>query len=205
MYAKWLSADIPVSGIDVGYDLVVGDWVAPFGKGKTSDMLFHSEGEVQGDRDYHGTLKVTFPGQGNGLISFEAPQPQSSPLRLPYEAPTDAYQSSWAWRSVRRYNTQEMKNEEYIDDSSKTRNFFIRVRTESDAEGKIVRAMYGKIHAPFVFDARGSDPWGRTKKQYVAFTYYLNPDGTRNVEYDPKRNLLKSPKPYDPDYENLAP
>ncbi len=205
MYAKRVSVEIPASDADIGYDLLVSDWVAPHGKGKIADMIFHSVAEVKSDRNYRGKLTVTFPSQGNGLIPFEVAQIDPSPLRMPYLAPAEGYQAQRAWRSVRRYNSQTMENEEYIDDSSKTLNFFIRARTEFDAKGGVAKAMYGKIHAPFIFDARGIDPWGHTKKQYVAFTYYLNPDGTRNVEYDPKRNLLKSPKREDSDYENLDP
>jgi len=205
MYAKNVTAEVPVSHADVGYDLVEGDWVAPHGKGVAADMILHCDGEVQDDRNYRGTLTVSFPGAGNGLIPFEIAQPKISPLRMPYHAPEDGYGSTQTWRSVRRYNAQTRKNEEYIDDSSPTRNYFIRVRSELDANGKVLKAMYGKIHAPFIFDARGINPWGRTKKQYVAFTYYLNPDGTRNIEYDPTRNLFKPAKHDEPEFRSLAP
>lgn len=205
MYAKRVSGEVPAKDTDAGYDLIMGDWVAPHGKGKVADMTFHGTGEVLGDRNYRGVLTVTFPGQGNGMIPHEVSQPQPSPLRMPYEAPADGYEAKRVWRSVRKYNPVAMKNEEYINDSSKTRNFFIRVRGEMDADGKMVKALYGKIHAPFDFDARGEDPSGRTKKQWVGFTYYLNPDGTRNIEFDPKRNLLKPTNRDDSDFQGLAP
>ena len=149
-YAKRVEAEIPVSGVEVGYDLAIGDWVAPYGKGKNTDMVFYSEGMVNSDRDYHGQLTIRFPNQGNGLMPREAPQPEFSPLRMPYEGPADGYQPMRIWRSVRRYNPQTMANEEYINDSSKTMDFFIRVRCELNAEGKVMRAWYGKIHAPFI-------------------------------------------------------
>jgi hypothetical protein len=205
MYAKRQEAEIPVSGVDVGYDLLAGDWVAPYGRGKTADMLFHTIGEVSDTRNYRGMVIVTFPGQGNGLIPHEVPLTEVSPLRMPYEAPADGYEPKLIWRSVRKYSQKENKNEEYIDDSSKTKNFFVRVRSELDAEGKVVKAMYGKIHAPFIYDARGIDPWGSTKKQYVAFTYYVNPDGTQNIEFDRSRNLFKPVNEDDSSYRSLAP
>ncbi len=206
MYAKRVGVEIPASKTDIGYDLCIGDWVAPHGKGKVVDVIFHSEAEVENDSNYRGELTVTFPGNGNGLIAFEAPPSgQLSPLRMPYEAPADGYQSKRIWRSARRYNLQAHKNEEYVNDSSKTQNFFIRVHTEMNAEGKVVKAMYGKIHAPFEYDPRGFERNGATGRQGIFFTYYLNPDGTRNIEYDTKRNLLKSPRRDDSDYENLAP
>ena len=205
MYAKRVLGEVPAKDADVGYDLVMGDWVAPYGSGKTPDMVFFGQGVVTNNRNYEGTLSVTFPGKGNGLIPFEVSQPRSSPLRMPYEAPAEGYESGRSWRSMRKYNATKMVNEGYINETSGTQNYFIRLRTELDAEGKVVRALYGKIHAPFDFDPRGSDPSGATKRQFVSFTYYVNPDGTRNIEYDSKRNLLKSPKRHDPDYEDLAP
>lgn len=205
MYAKRQEAEIPVSGVDVGYDLLAGDWVAPYGRGRTADMLFHAIGEAADNSNYRGMVTVTFPGQGNGLIPHEISLSEVSPLRMPYEAPAEGYEPKFIWRSVRKYNVKKNVNEEYIDDSSKTKNFFVRVRAELNAKGQVVKAMYGKIHAPFIFDARGIDPWGTTKKQYVAFTYYVNPDGTQNIEYDPSRNLLNPLNKDDPNYVSLAP
>lgn len=200
MYAKRVHGEVPAKDTDVGYDMAIGDWVTPYGKGKLADMVFHGEGDWKDNRNYRGKLTVTFPGQGNGMIPLEAPQPQPSPLRMPYEAPADGYEPKRVWRAVRKYNPVTMENEEYVNDSSKTRNFFFRVRSEVDAEGKVLKAMYGKIHAPFEFGPRG-----KNAMPAIYFAYYLNPDGTRNIEYDPKRNLLISSKREDSDYENLEP
>jgi len=60
--------------------------------------------------------------------------------------------------------------------------------------------MGDKIHAPFEFGLRGKDGMPA-----IYFVYYLNPDRTRNIEYDPGKNLLKSSKRHDSDYENLEP
>jgi len=57
-----------------------------------------------------------------------------------------------------------------------------------DKDGKVVKALYGKIYGDF-FD----------------MVYYLNPDGTRNIEYDPKRNLFKPAKHDEPEFRSLAP
>jgi hypothetical protein len=45
----------------------------------------------------------------------------------------------------------------------------------TNAQGEVVSAFYGKIYRDI----------GR-----YHFTYCLNPDGTRNVEFDPRRNLF---------------
>jgi len=198
MYAKRVRAEIPVKGEDVGYDLMAGDWVAPHGLGMVADLVFHGEGEVQDNRNYRGVLTLTVPGEGNGLIGIEV-QPPYSRLRLPYEASAEGYQSRWEWRSIRRYNPQTMRNEEYMREPDVHLHFFLRVRTELDAEGRVVRAWYGKIHAPFEFGQAANQT-----RMVVIFTYYLNPDGTRNLEYDPQRNLLRPAGSRDRAYD-LAP
>ena len=40
MYAKYVQANLPRLGEPVGYDLMVGDWVAPNGKGAKDDIVF---------------------------------------------------------------------------------------------------------------------------------------------------------------------
>lgn len=205
MYAKRVLAEIPVSGVDVGYDLAAGDWIHPHGKGVVADIIFHSVAEVNNDRHYRGELTLSFPGPGNGLIAIELPERHPSPLRMPYQAPSDGYEPKRIWRAARKYNPLTMENDENHDDSSNTQNYFIRVRTELDAKGNIVKGMYGKIHAPFSYGPRGFDRNGATGKQSIQFVYYLNPDGTRNIEYDPSRNLLKHLNKDDPSYNSLAP
>jgi hypothetical protein len=54
------------------------------------------------------------------------------------------------------------------------RNFYFRVRTKLDENGNVVSARYGKIYGDL-----------------AQFTYYFNPTlNDRNVEFDPKQNLL---------------
>lgn len=63
-------------------------------------------------------------------------------------------------------------------------NYFFRVRTRKEG-GKIVSANYGKIDRDIDFDIINSDT------ALLFFTYYLNPTpNDRNMEFDPKRNLL---------------
>ena len=51
---------------------------------------------------------------------------------------------------------------------------------KTDEDGKIISAKYGNIPLEFDFD-----PFG-----VLGFTYYFNPDGTRNLEFDPQNNLF---------------
>lgn len=48
--------------------------------------------------------------------------------------------------------------------------------------------LYGKILNDFEYGLQ------KAKTVRISFSYYLNPDGTRNMEFDPKRNLFKSLK-----------
>lgn len=183
MYAKKQVGMIPRTGEAVGYDLAVGDWVEPYGKGKAADMLLLCVGEVQDSRNYHGELTVVFPGVGNGLHAVPLAAPDGSELRMDAIAPEDGYVASRKWRYSRQ--VEKMIQLESVDDSDKNQNFYFRVRSVVDANGKVLSAWYGKIQGDIIYDPRG-----KNGLQTVGFTYYLNPDGTRNVEFDPARNLF---------------
>jgi len=58
------------------------------------------------------------------------------------------------------------------------------LQSEVDENGNLKRALYGKIIHDVLIEPRGS----ATGK--IRFTYYLNPDYTRNLEYDPDVNLF---------------
>jgi hypothetical protein len=177
MYAKWVNGTTPTNDIPVGLDLTVGDLVAPFGKGKTRDVIFtaHLAKRAQDDFDY--TLTVSFPNQGDGIQGFEFPYPigQGSALRSPHEAPEDGYEPRAVKSDSLRPGgfTRAIWNE-------KT-NYFFRVRTVLDERGNVRSALYGKAYGDF-----------------NQFRYYLNPvPNDRNVEFDPSQNLLKGLKSFE--------
>jgi len=57
--------------------------------------------------------------------------------------------------------------------------FFFKVRTNKDG-GPI----YGLITSPIRFDVRG------TNTPYIDFKYYLNHNGTRNLEADYNKKMI---------------
>ena len=71
-----------------------------------------------------------------------------------------------------------------------------RVRAKTDKDGKITEAKYGKIYGDIEFAPL------KPNKTRLSFTYYFNPTGTRNLEFDPNQNLLKGltniESPYEP-------
>ncbi len=128
------------------------------------------------------TLTVSCSNEGDGF-HFVPMTPighgPTSGLRMPREAPLDGYEPILTKRA---YNTvAEPLRTEVRDDA----NYFFRVRTEKDADGNIVSALYGKIAGDFRFV-----PHVRKK---LSFTYYLNPEpNDRNLEFDLEQNLFKN-------------
>jgi hypothetical protein len=169
MYAKRMDKGPPVLEETIGYDLQVGDWVAPQGRGKVADMLFIGRMNQKGDRVYDWNMKLTFSNPGDGIQRFK-PDPEYMRFRSPYEAPEAGYLPEWNLHRTRLGPT--VREQTDYDD---TGGYFFRVRTVLDKDGRVVSALYGKIYGEIFFN----------------MVHYLNPDGTRNMEFDPKRNLLK--------------
>lgn len=172
MYAKrnTLGLTVPENGKPIAYDLEIGDWVGPHGKGIHADIVFQADDEVKSNRDYKHNVTVTFLKDGDGIQVFVVPDSdKGSGLRSPHEAPIDGYQSELT-RETYAHPGQPSKFE-----NDPNRIYLFRVRTAKDHEGNIVSAHYGKIYGDF-----------------MQFTYYLNPTpNDRNIEFDPKQNLLQ--------------
>lgn len=176
MYAKEVRTHVPDLDKPVGYDLMVGDWITPYGRGIQADFLFAAHFETNNDESDF-TLTVSFPNQMDGIQEFNVPKyylnGQGSTLRSAEEAPIDGYQPRWIQTDGRK-SGQPVKTNRDLN-----RNYYFRVRTKVDDRGNIVSAHYGKIYGDF-----------------MQFRYYLNPTpNDRNVEFDPKRNLVRDLKP----------
>ena len=169
MHAKVGPGFVPEKDKNVGYDMEVGDWVPPYGKGKVSDLILHYHLDVVGESESTSVLKVSFSNDGDGIIPFEAPLSSGSSLRSSHLAPERGYKPLLVHRREIRPGKAD------INTRKRTMNYYIRVRTVKDENGKIVSAHYGKIYGDF-----------------MSFTHYLNPTANdRNVEFDRKKNLIK--------------
>ncbi len=172
MYAKRVNLGMPVFDKPVGFDLEIGDWVAPSGKGVKTDITFTGHLAKRAEDDFDWQLIVRFPNAGDGIQTFEKhshPPGQGSTLRSPHNAPESGYQAEWVKSNSRRPGEPSVY---HLDENL---NFFFRVRTVLDEKGNVKSAQYGKIYGDF-----------------LDFTYYLNPTpNDRNVEFDPNQNLLK--------------
>lgn len=166
LYARKTKLIAPVLGVDLGYDLSRGDWVAPHGKGEAVDVLFKVEHEQRAPDDFDYQLTVSFPNELDGLMVFEATR--GSELRSPHQAPLEGYQPTWIQK------TRQRPGEGRSGNRDPARNFWMRVATRVDEEGELVAANYVKIYGDF-----------------PEIRYYFNPTpNDRNLEFDPKRNLF---------------
>jgi hypothetical protein len=169
----------PLTDAPAGFDLRVGDWVAPHGKGVTADLFFHFHQIHNDGDDFAGSLSLSFPNEGDGIQSFQAARPFSmefgSDLAPPHEAPVDGYEPGLEFHHAHR------AGEPYQSRVIRGRNYLIRTRTELDAAGRILQACYGWIQGEIEFDTR--DPRG----PQISFAYYFNPDPNpraRSLEYN---------------------
>ena len=145
MYAKSVNLGMPLFDKPAGFDLTVGDWVAPYGKGIYADIFFeaHLDQRAENDADYK--LTVSFPKTGDGIQEFlPTSGDKSSGLLSPHEAPSGSYQSQWVQTRNRKPGQPESGN---LDAN---RNYFFRVRTVLDQHGNVVSARYGKIYGDFM-------------------------------------------------------
>jgi hypothetical protein len=186
MYARNAQIEIPEINKPIGFDLVEYDWVAPYGKGKQSDLIFTAQRRWVSRQDFDSSLKIAFANSGDGLIPVATPLNQGSELRMPATAPADDYISEIS-KSLSHTPANGWKDNER--EGNKEQNYYFRVRTVLDEKGSVKSALYGKIYNDFALDPINS------KTMTILFTYYLNPKlNSRNVEFDPKQNLSKDLK-----------
>ena len=173
MYAKSVNLGVPVLDKPAGFDLMAGDWVAPYGKGSNADILFTGHFDKRADDESDFTLTVSFPNSGDGIQEFTLSElEKASGLRSPHESPAGGYKPQWIQTDNRKPGRPIQTNRD------EKRNYFFRVRTVLDENGNVKSALYGKIYGDF-----------------MQFRYYLNPTpNERNVEFDPKQNLLNGLK-----------
>ena len=146
------------------YDLKVGDWVQPQGKGIVADVKMRLHCDKESLAQTYLELEAIDTSAGfhsvDEIISY-------SELKLPHQAPESNYAKTLV------INGADWEN---------YRGLFYRSRVQLDKDSKVISAHYGKIQGPITINRQGS----------VGMTHYFN--GTpndRNLEFDPSKNLLK--------------
>lgn len=196
LYVRRVNADIPARDVWLGYDLIIGDWLEPYGRGKSSDLQFRSspvarrhkqKGEME-----TGVLEVNF-GQNAGFVRVNEENGwlAVSKLNMPHEAPEEGYAK------------EILKIEKYPNGScselKKAKGYFFRCRAQFNGE-ELVSARYGKIlgrfeFSPYIWDRPRSSDDKEPPQAFgkVNFVYYLNPKANeRNLEFDLEKNLFKN-------------
>ncbi len=168
---------IPEWDKSIGFDLERGDWVAPYGKGRVSDIIFF----VQKTSGISGaTCEISFSNKGDGIQEFVPDQSTGSEFIFPYLAPTNNYSESMCREKVYtdeyglKFRTNAKPDAEI--------NHLFRVRTILDAKGNVQQACYGRIKGELRVSSNGK----------LYFKYWFNPvPNERSLEYSGE-NLLKN-------------
>ena len=165
----------------VQYDLVKGAYLPPLGDGEIADVRFEAVDKTsprsiaahRGRGIVFEPVVAKFVGSGNGVVEMEATPGAAVKIRT---APEEGYVPS-----LDCLGGGERLNR--MGDDLPPRIYGFRIRTQRDAEGKIIGGFYGKFYGDFEeqnYVSRHDDPLVALK-----FLYYLNPNPLdRNLEYD---------------------
>jgi hypothetical protein len=215
-----VSLKFPVQSEWIGFDFEAADWVAPYGKGKTIDILFRFRSEFKGLVD-----RIRSQEDMEKAVKFSKEMYQAARMewtmdkfRVDYGKWDAVMEVSFSVKEEGIYETSQflkysqlkmphsaptvgyVPSWRYEGRSYKAKayredvGYFLRTRVRLDRDGNIASANYARIMGDFLVATKGGQ---------VAFTYYFNPlSNDRNLEFDPKKNLFPKDKPganvYDP-------
>ncbi|HZL43641.1 MAG TPA: hypothetical protein VFD66_10235 [Verrucomicrobiae bacterium] len=187
MIVKKVNVDMHERERAIGYDLEQGDWVKPTGSGKISDFLIKIDFDASQSTNQRRYLRLSCPNSSDGLLMRRFFWRNDYGLRLPALAPETGYSNVWEWHEfldglVSKSGCNVLRN------GDQDANFYFRIRSKTNEYGRVVSCMYGKIYYGIQF---GSATY--LDKMPLRFLYYLNPDGTRNTEWDTRSNLCPNP------------
>jgi len=167
---------IPSGAERIGFDLEMGDFVSPFGKGHVPDLVFAFERRVlsEGNESFKATL--TFSNPLDGIVLMRQPRNVGSEFKYPYSAPTQGYAANREWAIGHRGPSSYALNADDVQYF-----YIVRIRSRADEKGNLKYALYGVIDGDIGFD-KASNGSGRGG-YVVGFNYFLNPDWTRNLEF----------------------
>ena len=156
----------------IGFDLEIGDWVFPDGKGIIKDILFTmNTNYVLEHHEFLYHLSAEFPGEHNGIQSFLFPvygnvsgHCMQSDLPPPPIAPETGYDKMY------EFFIQQPSSTKRISSFVERRKWIFRTRTEVDDDGKIIAANYGWAVKDITISGKPDGSIG------FWIIYYYNPD-----------------------------
>jgi hypothetical protein len=184
---KVVEEDIPAVSRTAGYDLLAGDWVEPYGRGKIADFTIEVLKPIALASNDWMRLHLTFSNPDDGLLLKRMFYRDDYGLRLAALAPKSGYSNRWEWQACES-NPSANPGWIVLKNGDQDANFYFRIRSKTNEQGQVVSAMYGKVYDGFQF---GSATY--PDRMPLRFLYYLNPDGTRNTEFDTRSNLCPNP------------
>ena len=159
----------------VGYDMLKGDWMPPWGSGETEDITIKAQKfESKGPYSPRSTLEVTFQREGNGVQGIPNQLiARESQFYFPYLAFTDGYEiQELVVQDTYKRSSRDMTKKSNFE----TDFFFFRIRTQKDENGNVVSALYG-----IIFDTTAVS--GGNKWMEVKLPYRINKTpNDRNIE-----------------------
>ncbi len=183
LYARRAMVTLPERGRTYGYDLLRGELVLPGSAGLREDILLRMDSPDRADGAPGLVLTISFSGSADGI----APMPldtawADSAYPSAYAAPLDGYED--------KLSVSVARTRDGYEDSNRQRPFFLRIRSQQDADGHLRSAQYCKIWP-------GMDLLGwAVDRPTVSFPYYCNPtENDRNLEFAPDRNLFRDLAP----------
>lgn len=153
----------------IAFDMEMGDWVEPDGKGRIKDvwMIGNKQGESIQDRNLK--VVVTFSNSLDGVQEFIANNPArtslANDLMPPHKVPETGYTNN-----INVFLNKHPRTPIYMS-YSETRCYIFRVRSKTNEVGEITSANVGWIKEDILVGlSRTNDKIG------VAFKYYYNPN-----------------------------
>ncbi len=150
--------DFPKTGEPIGLDLFACDWVEPYGKGETADLLLKYDIKEDEDEKLE-TLTFSFPNPGDGI--YRRPCFRGSLYREDYDASRDSslYESQMVFHRRSEFAIKKgfggvMKRAETLvshNDIGDEDFLVLRTRTVLDENGDVVSCHHSKVVGRIAF------------------------------------------------------
>jgi hypothetical protein len=167
---------VPVKNGRYGFDLRLGSWLPPLGKGEVADFYYvRNIGEEPLEDGSVAWLEFD-----SGCGAYFGKQTGSKVFPSTYGANKNAeFRNRLPFMFVKRQSTD--KRIDWRDIATDDEYMVLRTRAKLDAKGNVIEANYSKILGPFRFGYAVESPC-------VVFNHRVN---DTNLESDCRRNMLK--------------
>lgn len=170
-----VSAKVPTKDGRYGFDLRLGAWLPPLGKGEEADFYYVKNSEEPLEDDSVAWLEFD-----TGCGAYFRKQTGCKEFPSTYCADTNAVFKSKLLFMFAQKNPKEARVD-LRDIVNADEYIVLRTRAKLDVDGNVIEANYSKILGPFRFDQFVKTPC-------VVFNHRVNDP---NLESDCRQNMLK--------------